>query len=142
MELKEVINKRHSVRVFQDKDVPDEILEELIALARKSPSAGGIRGYQVIITREKIISYNAPVCIVICIDSEKYTIRYGDRGESLYAIQDSAIFAAYLQLLLVDAGLASVWIGSFREGKIQRSLNTKLRPIAIIAIGYQKDILG
>ena len=59
MELEEVIKKRKSVRSFRKDDISDEILEEVVSLARKSPSAGAIRRYEVIITREKIF------CMVI-----------------------------------------------------------------------------
>ena len=86
MELKDVIEKRKSIRTFQKTDISNEILEELIALARKSPSAGAIRGYQAIITREKINRIDAPVYLVICTDSEAYTKRYGNRGRDLYSI--------------------------------------------------------
>ncbi len=139
MELKDIIEKRRSVRSFQKTDVSNEILEELIVLARKSPSAGAIRGYKTIITREKITSYDAPVYLVICIDPEKYAVRYGDRGRNLYAIQDSAIFAAYIQLLLVDKGLDSCWIGAFKEERIKKLLNINLRPVVILAIGYKYE---
>lgn len=136
MEIVDVIKKRKSVRTFQDKEIPD--LGEIIALAKKGPSAGGIRGYTPILTREPIISYRAPAYIVICIDSEAYAKRYGDRGRNLYAIQDATIFGAYLQLLLVDVGLSSVWVGAFREGRVARAIGTDLRPIAVIAIGYEQ----
>ena len=134
MELKDIILKRKSVRKFQKTDIPD--LRKIIALARICPSAGGIRGYKVIITKEKIISIDAPTYLVICIDPEAYAKRYGDRGRSLYSIQDAAIFGAYLQLLLVNEGLASVWIGTFNENRIKTAIETELRPIAIIAAGY------
>ena len=137
MELKDVIEKRKSIRTFQKTDISNEILEELIALARKSPSAGAIRGYQAIITREKITRIDAPVYLVICIDTDVYEKRYGQRGKKLYAIQDSAIFGAYFQLLLVNKGLDSVWIGAFNERKIQQLLNITLRPITILALGYK-----
>ena len=136
MTLDEIIKKRRSVRKFQDKPVSLELLEELVALARRGPSAGALRGYRAIITKEKL-AYDAPACVVVCVDEEKYVPRYGERGRSLYAIQDSAIFAAYLQLLLVDRGLSSVWVGAFREGRLKRHLATDLRPVAIIAIGYE-----
>jgi nitroreductase len=137
MDIKDVVLKRRSVRVFQKTKVPD--LGELIALARKSPSAGAIRGYETIITEEKIINIDAPVYVVICANPEAYAGRYGDRGRSLYAIQDATIFGAYFQLLLVDKGLASVWIGAFNEGRVKKTLGLKenLRPIAIIALGYE-----
>lgn len=135
MNLKDVIKKRRSVRSFQKTEVPD--LGELIALARMSPSAGAIRGYKTILTKEKITSVDAPLYLVICTDPEAYNKRYGERGKNLYAIQDATIFGAYLQLLLVDEGLASVWIGAFREDKIKKIINTELRPVAIIALGYE-----
>lgn len=138
MELEAVIKKRKSVRSFKNIDVADETIEELVALAQLSPSAGAIRGYETIITKEKIVSIDAPVYLVICANPDAYIPRYGDRGKDLYSIQDATIFGAYFQLLLVDKGLASVWIGAFREGRVKQVLNIEenLRPIAIIALGY------
>ena len=136
MELKDVILKRKSVRVFQDKEVPD--LSEIIALAKKCPSAGAIRGYDIILTKDKIAPYDAPLYAVILTNPDTYA-KYGKRGWRLYSIQDATIFGAYLQLLLTDMGLSSVWIGAFREERIQRDIKTNLRPIAIIAIGYKNE---
>ena len=133
MNLEEIIIKRRSVRSFQDKEVPD--LTEVIALAKKGPSAGAIRGYEAIVTKEKL-AYNAPVCIVICINEAAYEKRYGERGRNLYAIQDAAIFGAYLGLLLVERGMCSVWVGAFRENKVRQIIGTELRPVSVIAIGY------
>lgn len=136
MELREAIEKRKSVRAFSKKDVPDAVLYDIIKLAKKGPSAGAIRGYKGIISREVTV-YGSPVSITICINQDAYTRRYGNRGRDLYAIQDGTIFGAYLQLLLVEAGLCSVWVGAFREGRVKRALGIDLMPIAIIAIGYK-----
>lgn len=137
MTLEEIIKKRKSVRSFKSIDVSDEILEQIISLARLAPSAGAIRGYEVIITKEKITRIDAPVYLVICTNPEKYAKRYGERGKNLYSIQDATIVGAYIQLLLVDKGLDSCWIGAFSERRIRKALNINLRPIAIIAIGYK-----
>lgn len=139
MTLNEVINKRKSVRSFKSDDVSDEVLNESIELARKCPSAGATRGYQAIITRERIIYMDAPVYIVICVDSRKYVQRYGSRGENLYAIQDSAVFCSYVQLILVDKGLDSCWVGSFNENNMKRVLNITSKPVAVLAVGYTLD---
>lgn len=138
MELREAIRIRKSIRTFSQKDVPDIVLHELIEAAKKGPSAGGIRGYEGIVSRE-VTAYGSPVSVVICINQDAYTSRYGDRGRDLYAIQDGTIFGAYLQLLLVEAGLCSVWVGAFREGRVRRILKTELKPIAIIALGYKDE---
>jgi len=135
MEIKDVIIKRESVRSFQDKKIPD--LSEIISLARKCPSAGAIRGFDIIVTKKEIAPYNAPLYAVILTNPEAYA-RYGERGKNLYSVQDATIFGAYFQLLLVDMGLSSVWIGAFRESRVQRDIKTELRPIAIIAVGYEK----
>ncbi len=137
MNLDEVIRKRRSVRSFQEREVPLELLEELVLLAKRSPSAGAIRGYTVVITSERVGPYNAPVYVVICINPEAYAWRYGDRGRELYSIQDAAIFGAYLQLLLVNRGLASVWVGAFKEDRVRKAIDTELRPVAVIAVGYE-----
>lgn len=136
MELKDTIKLRKSIRKFQAVDIPDSVLIEIMDWARKGPSAGAIRGYKAIITREKL-AYDAPVSVVICIDEAAYEKRYGERGKNLYAIQDAAIFGAYLGLLLVERGLCSVWVGAFRENKIKRIIGTGLKPVAVIAIGYK-----
>ena len=135
MDLADVIRKRRSVRKFLDKPVPD--LSTIIEMAGKGPSAGAIRGCKVLLTEAEIAPYEAPVYAVICANPDAYEERYGDRGRNLYALQDATIVGAYLQLLLVDAGLASCWIGAFREYKIQALMGTDLRPVAVIAIGYE-----
>lgn len=142
MDLEDVIKKRKSVRVFQNIDISDIILSEVLSLANKSPSAGAIRGYTTFITKEKINRINAPVYLVICTKPEKYAQRYGERGKNLYSLQDATIFGAYIQLILINKGLDSCWIGAFREEKIKRLLkiSEELRPIAIIALGYAKSI--
>lgn len=137
MELKEVIEKRKSIRHFKDVPVPIKWIEEAIVLAQTGPSAGAIRGWEVILTLEPIGPYEAPAYIVICANQERYGPRYGKRGYDLYSIQDSAIVAAYLQLLLVDIGLDSCWIGAFNEHRVKRAVNAKYRPVILLAIGYR-----
>jgi nitroreductase len=136
--LREAIEKRRSIRRYSDKPVPDELVEEIIQLARRAPSAGALRPYKAIIVRERLTHIESPVSLVICARPEVSAKRYGNRGRSLYAIQDAAIFGAYVQLIAVDLGLSSVWIGAFRESKVigRLGLEEGLRPIAIIHLGY------
>ena len=138
MEFREAVTKRHSIREFQPKDVSDETVKEIIELAKLAPSAGNLQSYKVVITKKKLTSFDAPVNIVIFSDLEKSGARYGERGKTLYAIQDATIFASYLQLAIVDAGLASVWVGSFDENELKKELKIpgNLKPIAVIPLGY------
>jgi len=126
------------MRQFKATKVPDNIVKEIIELAKLAPSAGNLQAYKVVISKEKLTSYDSPLNLVICADLEKSASRYGERGKNLYAIQDATIFAAYLQLAIVNSGLTSCWVGAFREGKIRNLLKIpeNLKPIAIIPLGY------
>ncbi len=138
MELKEAVNKRFSIRKYQTKAVPVSLVREIIELAKLAPSAGNLQSYKVVITREKLTNIDAPLNLVICAEPEKSASRYGERGRNLYAIQDATIFASYIQLALVDAGLASCWVGAFREEKLRSLLKipNNIKPIAIVCVGY------
>jgi len=137
MKFTEVVNKRYSMRQYQPTDIPESLIRNIVDLAKLAPSAGNLQSYKVYITKEKI-AYEAPISFVICADPERSASKYGDRGRNLYSIQDATIFGAYLQLAIVDAGLASVWVGAFREGRIRSLLKIpdNLKPVGIIATGY------
>lgn len=139
MELREAIEKRHSVRRYKAEPVPEELVTEILRLAAEAPSAGNLKPYRVIVTEKQLTRIAAPVSLVVCALPEVSARRYGDRGRNLYAIQDATIFGAYAQLVAVDLGLSSVWIGAFREGRVRQALGleTGIRPIAIILLGYE-----
>lgn len=139
LRFEDVLKKRRSIRKFRDTDVPDDKIRDILELANLAPSAGNRQAFKVAIVRDqKLTNVESPVTLVICADPEESAAKYGERGRTLYALQDATIFAAYLQLVIVEKGLASVWIGAFREGKIKRQLGLgeELRPIAIIPLGY------
>jgi nitroreductase len=138
MDFKKVVEKRYSMRHYHSTQVPEQLIREIINLSKFAPSAGNLQSYKVIITREKITHIEAPLYLVICAEPEKSATRYGDRGRSLYALQDATIFASYLQLAIVNAGLSSVWVGAFREDRIRNLLKIpeNLKPIAVICLGY------
>lgn len=136
MELIEVIKKRRSVRKFKKEAVPNHLLTAAIEQAKGCPSAGAIRGWEVYITKD-LKFYDAPVYIVVCMKIEPYRRRYGSRGVNLYAVQDSAILCAYIQLMLVDLGLSSCWVGAFRETEVMSAIDAVIRPVAVLAVGYE-----
>lgn len=141
MNLSDIIEKRHSIRQYNPRAVSDEIIGEIIKLSSLAPSAGNMQSYKVVVSRKKLVNINSPVQLVICADMTAN--RYGRRGE-FYSIQNATILAAYIQLVALDKGLATVWIGAFNEGAIREklSLPEHLRPIAIIPMGYSNVVKG
>lgn len=138
MDFKDVVNKRYSIRCYKPIEIGEKVIREAIEVAKLAPSAGNLQSYKVYITKEKVTYIEAPLYLVICADPEKSASRYGERGRELYALQDATIFASYLQLAMVEAGLATAWVGAFREGRVRRQLKIpdNLRPVVIIAMGH------
>lgn len=151
MSLLEVVNKRYSVRKFKPDPVPRKIIEELLDVARKAPSAGNIQPwffYVVTSQKEKDalaaaawgqkFVAQAPVCIVICAEPEMSARTYGERGRSLYCLQDTAIATAYIQLAATERGLGSCWVGAFDERRVSDCLNIPgyRRPVVLLPLGY------
>lgn len=148
-----VIKNRKSIRAFKEKEIAKEKINKILALTTLAPSAGNLQSYKIFIVKnkEKIkkISQKAygmshftnlpPLIFVFCANPEESASRYGERGKTLYALQDATIACAYTQLIAVALGLASCWVGAFDEKEIKKILNTDLLPIAILPIGYPAE---
>jgi len=151
MDYFDVVRERRSVRSFQNKEISNEQIRKLISTSMKAPSAGNLQAYKIIVVRDlsrkKALSdasggqsfiEQAPVCIVVCAD-EKTSSHYGERGRTLYSLQDATILSAYLQLTATAIGLATCWVGAFDEKKVSEAINASkdLRPVALISVGYE-----
>ena len=150
MEFFEVIEKRRSVRAFGDAPVQTDKLEKILAAARLAPSAGDLQAFQIAVIEDEATRKtlavtatgqdflaDAPVVLVFCASPERSEGRYGERGASLFCVQDATIAACYAQLAATALGLASCWVGAFDEAQVSRVLKAprRLRPIAMMPIG-------
>ena len=82
--------------------------------------------------------------IVVAVDPRPCAARYGDRGEYLYALQDTAAAVENILLAAVDRGLASCWIGAFDETRVAEAVGavTPVTPIAVLPIGHSAESAG
>ena len=152
----ETVRHRHSIRKYRaDMPVEQEKLHAILEMACAAPSAGDLQSYHIVaITDErqrKQLSEiadaqdfiaEAPVTLLFCSDPGRAAKKYGERGEKLYALQDATISAAYAQLAVVAAGLASTWVGYFDNEKIKQAfgLAPGLEPVAALSIGYPAEL--
>ena len=150
MDLKDIIQKRHSVRNFSDKEVSLDLIHEMIKFANLAPSAGNLQARDFIIVNDielkKRLSaaaldqefiIEAAVNIVVCANFNRIS-PYGMRGTELYCIQDSAASVEHILLLAVDNKLGACWVSAFDEIEVSKILNlpSYIRPVAIIPIGH------
>jgi nitroreductase len=157
VEFSEVIAKRRSVRHFKaDMEVPDEDIRAILDAAITAPTAGNIQPWRFTVVRtldarERLVkalrqrwATAAPVVIVVSVDPRPCFARYGDRGERLYAIQDTAAAVEHMLLTAVDRGLASCWIGAFDDDAVREAIGQQapITPVAVLPIGYSAEFSG
>lgn len=150
MDIVECIEGRTSIRSFKPDPVDELVLDEALRVANLAPSAGNLQSRDFVVVKnvhtKKALSaaaYNqdfvrsAPAVIVVCANLERVS-HYGDRGRTLYCLQDSAAAIQNMMLFLHSKGLGTVWVGAFDERRAAEALGLPefARPVAIVPIGY------
>ncbi len=145
-----IIKERRSVRSFQKKDIPDDVITKLIDAIVWAPSAGNLQARKFYFVKSDKMKRDiataalnqnfiaeAPLVVVGCTD-RRIESRYGDRGINLYSIQDAACSIMNMMLTAWENGLGSVWVGAFRESDVFEifDMPNNLRPVAIVPVGY------
>jgi nitroreductase len=153
MNILEIIKKRRSIREFEKKEIPKEIIDELMEAIIWAPSAGNLQSRKFyFVFNQKIkddlvrlasvqeFITRAPLVVVCCADL-KIGNYYGERGENLYSVCDVAASIQNLMLLAQEKGLGTCWLGRFEEKEVAKILNLprNLRPIAILPVGYPAE---
>ena len=155
METLECIRSRRSIRKFKADEIDDETLLSLLESAIQAPSAGNTQEWHFFIIREQASKQKlaeaamgqgflveAPVVIVVAADLEEIGRAYGERGRTLYAIQDTAAAIQNLLLAAWDRGLGACWVGAFSEKAVSDllALPSHLRPVALIPLGRPAEM--
>jgi nitroreductase len=142
---------RFSCRGFADAVVSEVDTEYLLEAARWAPSAGNMQPWRFVVvtnpgTRARLAAAafgqefvaQAPLAIVVCALPEESARRYGDRGRSLYCLQDTAAAVQNILLAAAERGLGTCWVGAFDERAAAAALATPRdwRPVAIVPVGH------
>ena len=151
MDIWQVIEARQSVRAFDtQQDVDPDIVRRIVQAAIRAPSGGNRQPWHFVIVRREQVRERlakaaggqsflaqAPVVIVVCTDPERSAEGYGDRGRSLYCIQDTAAAAEHILLTATALGLGSCWVGAFDDSAVAGilQLSATLHPVAMIPLG-------
>jgi nitroreductase len=151
MDFFKVIEERRSMRKYADTGVEEEKLQKILAAANRAPSAGNLQAYEIYVVRkleqrqalviasmDQAFLAEAPVVLVFCTNPARTVDKYGERGTTLYTLQDATIACTYSQLAAKALGLDSVWVGAFDEQAVSEILQLPagLRPIIMLPVGY------
>lgn len=163
MEFSDVIKNRISCRSYNGKAVSQEIIDRVLEAMILAPTAGHLQAYRVKVLTdasaiEKIgiaagqidrIKGCGAVMVFFAVPSDAK--KYGERGETLFALQDATIACAYAQLAACDLGLASLWIGAFDEEGVKKVCGDgdgvggeaagDFKPTSVLILGYTDESL-
>lgn len=156
MNVKEAINSRKSIRKYQDKQISEEIINELLDAARKAPSAKNVQSHKYFIvkdkeTKDKLIEHkvfkrsfvnDAPLVIICCADPSQYPESIDiDESPLNYAYIDLSIAASFLVLRATELGLGTVFVAWIYRDKIKEILNIPKNYIIpfVIPVGYPAE---
>lgn len=151
MDFFTLTENRQSVRSYLDRDFEPEKLQQLLQAVNRAPSAGNLQAYEIILVRgaehKRLLAAAAwdqpfvgevPAVLVFCAHPARSSVKYEARGEHLYSVQDATIACTYAMLAATALGLATVWIGSFRDQAVSAALNLPKGwvPVAMLPVGY------
>jgi nitroreductase len=156
--FEEVIEKRRTVRKFEDRPVPDQVIEQILDMARHAPSSMNGQPWHFVVVRsretlrdlvqlknrfcppekqefEADFLLKAPLAVFVCVDRGKSY----DRG-----IENGVLAAAYILLGACSRGLSGVYMSAYRTDKpeVAQSVRELLGippgfdPVTIIPLGY------
>lgn len=154
MEVMDAIRKRRSVRSFKPDPLTKEQVKVLVEAMGRAPTAGNLHSRKFfLVSNPRIIAAlaraalgqaymeQAPLVVVACSDLEIFG-HYGKRGVELYGLQEVAASVENLMLAATDLGLATVWVGAFKEEQVSQALELPeyLRPVAMVPVGHPESI--
>lgn len=154
MDVSMAIEKRYSVRSFQNREVEPEKLNRILEAARLAPSASNRQEWRFILVRDhakrqalveaamgQAFIGQAPVVIAACAKHDNHVMAC---GQPCYPI-DVAIALEHIALQAVEEGLGTCWIGAFDEAAVKEALGIPrtddVRVIELMPLGYPADSL-
>jgi len=142
MQALQALRKRRSVRIFNAKPVPRNLVEELIDCARLAPTARNVQPWEfVVITKKNTLQElgsladngsfikDSNCCIAVFSQDTKYYLEDG------CAATENILIAAY------DLGLSSCWVAGDKKpyaDKVRELLGmpSDFKLVSLIPLGY------
>ena len=146
MSLIDFILTRRSVRRYETKDIPEEVLQQILEAGRQAPSAANRQPIHFVIVKDYDILKNlcdnlitrfvkcAPVAVVGCADIKSLLT-------GKWAVVDATIAMQNMVIAAWTLGVGSCWIGACSEEKVKDLLKIpdKWKIVALITFGYPAE---
>jgi nitroreductase len=164
VEHDQTVRSRRSVRAFQNRDVAEATLQQILDLARHAPSSMNGQPWHFVVVREPATKRriaaiknrycpiekaefradfleHAPVVVVVCVDRARSYER---------AVENAVLATGHILLAASARGLGSVYMSAFRSAdpRVAREFRGLLGipadvdPVTLVPLGYPAEAAG
>lgn len=151
MSFLDLVNKRYSVRSYEEREIEKEKMDYVMECVRLAPSAVNFQPWKfyIVTDREKLDAIkstykrewiqSAQCIIVACANHDESWHRRSDNKD--HADIDLAIAVEHLCLAATEQGLGTCWVCNFDAFLCRQlmALPENMAPIALIPVGYTSD---
>jgi nitroreductase len=163
MSLMDWLNRVCYVSDFENKEITDDLLNVIVSAAMPAPSTADVQPWEMIALRSKeqkegvanamLDSHlrpntggekrrhwlvEAPLVLVICLDHIRAKVRFGERGEKVFGIQDTGFAIQNIRLVALENGVKSCLLREFDTQQVAQLLELPrhVEPLILIAMGF------
>jgi nitroreductase len=148
VDILNLLKSRRSIRVYQDKPIPQELLLQILEAGRWAPTGANLQPWHFIVvtdteTRKRIGDVarfffiksshveKAPAVLVLGFDTRK----------GKYGRYDVTLAGGNMMTMAASLGLGTCWIGAFDEPKVKEILEIpeNVEVIGLITLGYPDE---
>lgn len=140
MDVSSAIRARRSIRKYEKREIPEDVLEDLLDSARLAPSSNNSQRWSMVVvtdqtTKDRLVPVSGNQKFVGTCSA--YLVGVAEPG-AYYSMVDMTIALDHLSLRAVELGLGTCWIGDFEPDKVKAILGIpKDREVPIcMTVGY------
>lgn len=143
MDVFKAIETRRSIRKYQGRSIPDDIVHRILEAGRLAPSAANKQPWGVVVVREpgtkKAIAKACNECSYVA-DCAVFIACFGDTRDKWYAI-DASVALENMVLAAWESGIGSCYIGYFDEDYLKALLHipADLKIVSCVTMGYPDE---
>jgi nitroreductase len=145
MSLVDVVLNRRSIRRYEPKEIPRDVLDKILEAGRQAPSAANKQPWHFIVLTDSEIKKelskgmfnrfikDAPITVVGC--------AHKDLIASKWSIVSTTIALQNMVVAAWAMGIGSCWVGDFSEEKVKKLLNIpeSWNIVALVSFGYPAE---
>ncbi len=115
MDVSNAIESRRSIRAYERRPIPADVMAQVLEAARLAPSACNLQGWNIVVvtdsdTLKRLVPVSGGQRFVG--ECSAYLVGVSESGEAMSTV-DISIALDHISLRAVELGLGTCWIGDF-----------------------------